>query len=225
MQNKVVFVLKNNEDREIVVKQLMSMHLNNDELDVVTKSEFSLENYTNWIVIDNVIPNKERALILDHAGNIERLGFHTDPTPDRLDDGTHQESKQETQEREEKLPSPCPQCHALKPAGTIICPACGFSFKKPNEVIEADGELKQLKKSNREYTPQQKIEFYGGLKYYGSEKGKKEGWAAHKYRAKLGVFPNAYDKAPSIPPSEEVKGFISHCNIKYAKSKRHAHRN
>ena len=162
---------------------------------------------------------KDKALILDLAGNIERLVFHTDPTPDHLDDGTVTETEAEAQEREEKLPVACPNCHTLKPAGVAICPTCKFSFKKPSKIKEGDGELKKLKKANRDATPAEKIAFYGGLKYHALTKGFKEAWASHKYKEKFGVWPNAYKDAPAIEPNEDVKGYIQHCNIKYARSK------
>lgn len=162
---------------------------------------------------------KIKGLILDHAGNIERLGFHTDPTPDRLDDGTHKETEKEAQEREERLPRACPQCHAMIPANVAACPKCQFVYKKPNTITEEAGELKKLKKANREMTHEQKAEFYGGLKQYELDKGYKKGWAAHKYRNRLGVWPNKYADVPLVPPNAEVKGWIQHENIKNAKRK------
>jgi len=164
-------------------------------------------------------PGKEKGIILDHAGNIERLGFHTDPTPTELDDG-----KGKTDQADPTAPKPikCPVCFALKPPKTQVCPCCGYSFRKINNIREEAGELKEIKRANREMTPQQKMEFYGGLKHYARQKGYSEGWASHKYREKTGVWPNHYKDAPIIPPNADVLGFIQHCNIKYAKGKQKA---
>ena len=159
---------------------------------------------------------KDRALILDHAGNIERLGFHTDDTPDWLDDGTQKETEEEAQMREERLPKPCPKCHHMKPVGKAICPRCGFLYQEPNKIDEQAGELTKLKKANKEYSQVQKREFFGGLKQYAKDKGFKDGWASHKYKEKFGVWPNKYKDAPLVMPSAEVTGFIQHTNIKRA---------
>lgn len=165
---------------------------------------------------------KERGLILDHSGNIERLGFHTDPTPEHLDDGKGKTDSVDPETREEPLPKTCPQCFTIKPPQVSACPKCGYSFIKENEVVEQAGELKKLKKANRESTPEEKAEFYGGLKQYANEKvtiKNKEGWASNKFREKYGVWPNHYKDAPPVQPNPDVLGFITYCNVKWAKSK------
>lgn len=164
-------------------------------------------------------PGKERGVILDHAGNVARLGFHTDPMPTELDDGTTTETAEEKQAREEKLPKPCPKCHVMKPAGVGKCPMCGYVYITPNKVEEQAGELTKLKKANRNTTPEEKREFFGGLKQYAMDKGFKSGWASHKYKEKFGVWPNAYKDAKPVPPNDMVKGFIQYTNIKRAKSR------
>jgi hypothetical protein len=45
------------------------------------------------------------------------------------------------------------------------------------------------------------------------EKGYQEGWASHKYKEKFGVWPKGVDRTPR-PVTEEVRGFITHMNIK-----------
>jgi len=165
-------------------------------------------------------PGKERGMILDHAGNVERLGYHTDPTPDFLDskERSIKEAAADAQPVE-RLPKPCPKCHHMKPAGVATCPRCGHLYTEPNTVTEGAGELKMLSKANREYTPDQKREFMGGLKQYANERGFKEGWISHTYRDKFGVWPNAYKDAKPVQPSTEVMGFIQHKNIKRAMGK------
>lgn len=157
---------------------------------------------------------KETAMILDHSGNIERLGFHTDEMPETLHCGEKSEKKRQT-----KLPKPCPECDFMKT--TSKCPNCGFvaEFKKENEIFEEAGELKQIKKNNRVYTPEQKAEFFSGLKGHAMEKGYAKGWAAYKYREKFGVWPNAYSDSPPKEPNEEVAKYIKYLNIRAAKSK------
>jgi hypothetical protein len=48
---------------------------------------------------------------------------------------------------------------------------------------------------------------------YMSEKGYAEGWASHQYKTKFGVWPKGVDRTPK-PVTKEVRGFITHTNIK-----------
>ena len=163
-------------------------------------------------------PGKERAIILDHAGNYERLGFHTDTLPSEL---CTMEKGERKKKKEIPLPKPCPKCKFMRPVKVNICPSCGFEAKSQNKIFEEAGELrklKELKKDNRLWTKEEKQEFFSGLLGYANKKGYKHGWAANKYREKFGVWPNAMEKtAGNI--TEEVKKFIIHSNIRYHKSK------
>ena len=160
--------------------------------------------------------SKEKALILDHAGNFERLGFHTDPAPAELD--VHKKGENKPKKKEEPLPKACPQCHTLKPVKARICPNCGFETKSQNEIFEEAGELVELKRNNRELTKDEKQSFYSGLLGYADDKGYKQGWASNKYREKFGVWPNAMTRI-ATEPNQEVMNYIKHCNIKFAKSR------
>lgn len=159
---------------------------------------------------------KEKALILDHAGNFERLGFHTDKMPTELD--THKKGERKPQKKSEPLPKPCPNCHYLKPVKVRECPNCGFVTKSQNEIFEEQGELVQLKKNNKITTKEDKQEFFSGLLGYAKNKGYSDGWASHKYREKFGVWPNHMERTRTNP-NVDVLNYITYCNIKYAKSK------
>ena len=164
---------------------------------------------------------KDRALILDHAGNFERMGFHTDDMPQELCTKKKGESKRE---KPIVLPKACPKCKVMKPVKAAICPQCGFETKAQNQIFEEAGELEKIKqaerdkkKINREYTREEKEKFLGGLLTFAERKGYKRGWAANKYREKFGVWPNAIDEV-MCEPNEMVTKFIQYCNIKWAKS-------
>ena len=167
-------------------------------------------------------PGKERAIILDHAGNVSRLGFATDDTPTHLDDGNVADRKpREEEEEEERLPKPCPACHYLKPAGTHACPACGFASQRQNTVDEDAGSLEKMqRRTNREMTPAEKREFFGGLLWHAQQNGYKTGWASYAYRKKTGVWPNKYKHTPPSPPTEQTLRWIGHLNIKRAKERK-----
>jgi len=161
---------------------------------------------------------KHDAICIDHGGNFERLGFPEDYHDTELDDGKKaKQKKKEAEESPEAMPKPCPKCQFIKPAKTQVCPACGFKAQHVKDVEFEAGELVKIKrKENRAFTKTEKQEFYSGLLSYCDKTGKKDGWAAHKYRERFGVWPNAMSKVRGgITPS--VSKYIQHLNIAYAK--------
>lgn len=158
-------------------------------------------------------PGKTRALILDHSGTAVRLGFPTDDLPLELDDGRPKEAK-DSQEREERLQKPCPQCHFVPPHPVHVCPQCGHENKRQSDVKVGDGQLKKLARSKA--TMQDKQAVWSQLYGYGVEKGYNRHWADHAYREYFGCWPRGMqDRA--APLTQEVKNFIAYKNIKHAK--------
>jgi len=161
-------------------------------------------------------PGKDKALILDHAGNFERLGFHTDPMPQelcKLQKGDKKKTK------EIVLPKPCPKCKFMRPVKVNICPNCAFEAKSQNEIFEEAGELRKIKAkkaTNREYSASEKQSFYSGLLAFANNKNYSSGWASHKYRDKFGVWPSFMNKVKG-EITQEVSNYITHGNIAYAK--------
>lgn len=85
-------------------------------------------------------PGKESCLIFDHSGTVHRLGYPDSIEYDDLpgkSDGMEEGARRATEERAEKLPHECSQCHFMKPAGVYVCPKCGH---KPlaGEDIDTD---------------------------------------------------------------------------------------
>jgi uncharacterized OB-fold protein len=166
---------------------------------------------------------KDKALILDHAGNFMRLGFHTDDVPQELDDGKPKE-KGQAGEKKEKLPIACPDCTALVEPGHKVCPACGHVFKKLSNVIETGGDLKRVMSAmelrNAQETDSSKGRFLGGLVAYAKNKGYAMGWCSHAYKDRYGVWPDwgvCDGSVSSVPP--DVMSFIKHRMIKQRHSK------
>jgi superfamily II DNA or RNA helicase len=170
---------------------------------------------------------KTEALVIDHAGAIDEHGFVDDFIPWSLDENSSVKERKEQQKKEKKEPKEltCGEC------GTVFksshnCPNCGFEIVpagKPIPVHQADLQevQREAAKSNREMTWEEKISFYGQLKQYCEDTGKKPGWAAHKYREKCGVWPNdsRLKSAPNQEVSETVRSWITSRNIAYAKRK------
>lgn len=176
-------------------------------------------------------PDKKFAIILDHAGNMQRNGFYEDAQIDELSDGSEKESKDQ---KDQKTPDPvkCYKCgYSMKPA-ILICPECGTERKKtskrddPDEIETAEGELVEMKKStskrNKDTSWEDKAAFSAGLHGYARDKGYSVGWVAHKYKERFGVWPNDKRVKHVNPeaPNAEVQKFIQHLNIKSARGRR-----
>ncbi|MBJ9353575.1 DEAD/DEAH box helicase [Citrobacter koseri] len=175
-------------------------------------------------------PGKDACLIFDHSGTVHRLGF-----PDAIEyndlpsknDGMKESATRTAEDREEKLPKECPECHFMKPAGVYVCPKCGF---KPlvGEDVETDTQrnIKKLKKGGKVYTRADRQSWWSQLKFYQRQRtsmGKpiSDGWCAHTFREKFGDWPNGLSDFPmEITP--EVSNYIRHKLIRFAKGKEKA---
>jgi len=169
---------------------------------------------------------KDHCLILDHSDTTIRLGLpeeieerFTDFVPGKISDTAKREI-------EEPMSSMCASCSFIKPPRTPVCPQCEFKAQRQTTVqhnVEADliEITKHQRKLNRTTTPDEKAEFYGGLKHYAASKGYRPGWAANQYREKFGVWPNAFKDTPPCAPNADVRGWIKHQAIKF-RSRRNA---
>lgn len=158
---------------------------------------------------------KERAIYLDHAGNVARFGFAENIVPDELHDGEKVYNERTlTKEKKEPKVKSCPQCYQQMVG--IRC-KCGYEVPIREQLETTAEELVKLQKyDNKGYTAEQKSEWYGGFLTYAHAKGYKDGWAANKYKEKFGVWPNKVN--PKLGRvSAEVQGFIKHSQIKHAR--------
>lgn len=166
---------------------------------------------------------KQDCLYLDHSGNTQRLGFAEQIIPSSLDDGEKRfDETNQVREKKKSEPKPCPACHQM-----MVGPKCVCGYERPmSERIKTSDEMlveiKEAKKANRELSAQQKAAFLGELQLYAKTRGYSDGWAAHTYRAKTGVWPNKVTAQPATEVSKETMGFIRHKMIKYNKGKQKA---
>lgn len=171
---------------------------------------------------------KTDCLILDHSDTHNRLGFVTDISHDRLDDGTERTAKRE---RREALPKECPKCHYMRAPKVATCPACGFKPEAHSAIEHEDGSLSEVVrgKGTKSSGPKNHIrmggnwiplaDFYGQLKSVARDRGYKEGWAANQYRQAAGTWPNAYSDVPQLPISTEVAAWVKSRQIAFAKGR------
>jgi DNA repair protein RadD len=159
-------------------------------------------------------PDKDKALIMDHSGNIERLGFPDDDLPTTLDMG-EPNTNSDTRDRDEPQPWNCPQCHALVEPGNSTCTNCGFQPRTQHEVEVRPGVLQKLE--NKHATERQlKQDVYSQLLWISDKHGYSDGWAAHKYRTLFDVWPRNVLKTRTAP-SPELQSWVKSQNIRYAK--------
>jgi len=148
---------------------------------------------------------KEFALWLDHSGNYLRFRKDWEDVYENgvseLDDSKEKAKTEPTDK--EKTDAKCVVCEAYMPAYMDVCSHCGNVRERKNKVIEVAGEMEELAMMSRE----NKQVWWSQLQWYVQHKGYKQGWAAHTYKDKFGVFPrNLSDEAQQ--PSEEVVSFI-----------------
>ena len=158
-------------------------------------------------------------LILDHAGNNLALGTVTDIFHDHLDMGMKGDRKQPYEdEKEPPKPKKCPKCHAIVPGHVYKCPNCGEKLAHESKVEAKAGELVEF--GSKKAKKDDKQVFYSGLLGLAWERqyGNPEGWAAHKYRERFGVWPIGLDRHMATP-SKAVRDFEYKLRLKWAAEK------
>jgi DNA repair protein RadD len=141
-----------------------------------------------------------------------------------LDDGKErQNASRRARERGEPLPRLCEGCKAVVPRAARECPSCGSPIHARTEVEAVDGELVEIG-ARRSGPPsiEDKAAFFSELRGYATLRGHQEGWAAHKYREKFGVWPNdpRIRCAAPAPPSLKTKNWLVSRQIAFAKGRR-----
>jgi DNA repair protein RadD len=162
---------------------------------------------------------KDKLIILDHGGNNLRLGRVTDIHQTHLDDGKKRDGSAK-KERSEPLPKRCPECKAVLSPRARECSECGAQIVATSMVREAEGDLVELgarKSGAREAAHGGKAQFYAEMRWIASERGYSAGWAAHKFKEKFGVWPNAFNWVEPEQPSLATRNWVRSRAIAYAK--------
>jgi superfamily II DNA or RNA helicase len=163
---------------------------------------------------------KEYGVWLDHSGNYLRFKDDWDRVfdygVDSLDGGLEEKAKKEPTDKE-KVEAKCPSCGALWIWKSDECGECGHVKKKIAQIQVLDGELQELAVANSKLKIDNR-QFFQELMHYATSRGYKEGWAAHKYKEKFGVFPKNIPKETK-PPSPQTLSWIKSRMIAYSKSK------
>ena len=162
-------------------------------------------------------PGKEICTVLDHAGNCVRFWdemhdfFENGATT--LDDGKRREKKKA--EKKPKKPVKCPKCFAVHEPRPS-CPSCGYVYPNFSNVIHEAGELHALAGGSAA-SRNEKQEIWSQLRHIVQERGYKDGWAAHKFKERFGVWPRGLLDVES-PPTQALLNWIRSRQIAYSKA-------
>lgn len=167
---------------------------------------------------------KQDCLVLDHAGNVNRLGFAEDPQPWSLDpddsvlDRKEREREKSAKEKADAKQITCGQCRHIF-TGTRTCPKCGWEVPRRGEDIEhAEGELVRV---SNEKALQDLREEYRMFLGYAMKRGMNPGWAYHVMKEKHKGFapPYSWKQMGPIEPNEAVSKYVKYLSIKRQKGR------
>ena len=165
---------------------------------------------------------KDHLLVLDHSDNHLRLGFVTDIDAQHLELYKGGDRKTSSVTENIRLPKECPSCAFLKPPGVAKCPACGFTAVAHSKIEPTPGELKELKRKQKEaedYVDPRV--FYAELLSYAEMKGYNRGWSAHKFMAKFERWPDGMrDVRPADAVSDKTESWIRSQQIRWLRGGR-----
>jgi DNA repair protein RadD len=162
---------------------------------------------------------KNYGVWLDHSGNYLRFRkdwekLFEEGVTELTKEG--EKAKKEPTEKEKKE-AKCPACGCLWTFSSNICGSCGYA--KPLKAVgSVPGELHELEGQGDRMRAEQQ-NFYSELLFYSRSRDFKDGWAAHKYKEKFGVFPRGLS-ATVATTSNKTLSWIRSRNIAWAKSKR-----
>ena len=161
-------------------------------------------------------PGKTECIIIDHGGNVDRLGFIDDPVIWTLD-GKKLAWGSSPRQKAEKTPLTCEMCSTVFTGPR--CPTCGYELKDYGKRIQAmRAELEEIRKpKDRRATKGDKMRWWSMLEHYRRLKGFAPGWTAHKYREKFGVWPRGVDYLRPVEPDREVQNWLKYTLIRWRK--------
>jgi superfamily II DNA or RNA helicase len=167
-------------------------------------------------------------LIIDHAGNVLRLGPAEREHEWSLDDQTtvyENDAKRESEKKERKETEyVCGGCGTLFKSSPV-CPHCHTPLESHGRAVDtAKGELtlyrvkEEKKPAKKQFSMQEKQRFYSMLLWRAQEKGYQKGWVSHKYQERFGVWPKDM-KDQRLIPDAQFNSYMQHLAIKFAKGK------
>lgn len=176
-----------------------------------------------------IASGKQNLLVLDHSGVVHAHGFATDQRHWTLHGKYASDVAKTERSAQVKLELglvklTCPECRTVWEGGRQ-CPSCGYYFApKAKKVRVQDGQLIEVKgKARAPMTEEQQRLFYLQLYGHGEKRGYKPGWAANKFKTRMGEWPKRVWEAHcrehgGIDPTLTTARWITSQNIQYARS-------
>jgi DNA repair protein RadD len=178
-------------------------------------------------------PDKSDALLLDHAGNCERLGFpdaiHHDHLDTRKPGDRGGINIDDGEEKPAKKPRKCKTCDGLIHPGSKQCPHCGASCMRPSEIVSAEGELVEFGHSAKTMPKKESVKdrvaalgkqaVYSMLLGRAHELGKSSSWVKANYRDLFDVWPRGLSDVPASHMAPELASWLHSKRIAFTKSR------
>ena len=162
---------------------------------------------------------KRDCLVLDHAGNVLRLGPVEDYKDWTLEKGSERTAKSRMKEaKRDPKEITCDSCGHLFYSAKI-CPSCGFEHvieRSPKDIEVGDGDLVELGSTTvRKYSQDEKRQWYAMMLGDIQLRGGNPNQAYYAYKKKFGHGPdNKWKKAVQpMQPDAEVAGWMRHYRI------------
>ena len=164
-------------------------------------------------------PGKQNFIVIDHGGNVERLGFYEDEITWGLDGKRPSAQKKVKRVKEKKLLTCSECCHVFEARDR--CPQCFAPVGDYGKKIAAvESDLVEISKTKKpKATHEEKQQFYSMLEHYRRQKNYQRGWKSWTYRDKYGIWPKGLDDNP-IVPDDAFYRYMKYLDIKKAKSKK-----
>jgi len=171
-------------------------------------------------------PGKDYLLILDHAGNAERLGFPDEIRHEHLDIRRPGEKGGINPQNgaEPRKPTKCQSCGFLMPPTARQCSQCGAERpRRLSSVENADGELVEFGMGAKvaPTRAKERLARQAGREIYRQllSACKNPGEAAHRYRDIYGIWPHHPGAEPK-QAMDDVIGWVRHARLRWIHSKR-----
>jgi len=118
----------------------------------------------------------EPAVVLDHAGNVQRHGFPADKREFTL------AKRPKLRGAQPDMAKACPSCQAMVHLSVRVCPMCGAQLVEEREVAESDGELVEVVPP----TESEKAAALAKLWHVAARRSLSPAWVSHRYRERFG---------------------------------------
>ncbi len=153
--------------------------------------------------------------IIDHAGNVTRLGAGDDLYRWRLDDTKRAAgnwSRDKRSGEKETKQHTCEDCNYIF-SRSLVCPKCGWAVPLPKRDIDAvDAELVRIARNGgeRPHGFPDDATFHRMLHGWSLKRGYAPGWIYHTFRDYAGKPPPwGYDRLGPLEPSPLVRNWLT----------------